>query len=165
MTLAVVIVWAHHPVSLFPSSCCCILHCHPPSSCHPVVPTAQETLFDVSWTFFLFAFPSLCGFPLIPLLFCLPVVSSHLDVALSFHLVWWLHCHCFAILQLYPFPPCKQFLAAVEPGAGWWMPSLHLHHCFVPLHHFHCPLPSYHTVKPAGYEFQLFKCWNVNFLT
>ena len=53
---------------------------------------------------------------------------SRLNVALSLHLAWWQHCHCLTVLQLYLFPPCKQLLTAVGPGAGWWVPSLPRRH-------------------------------------
>jgi hypothetical protein len=55
------------------------------------IPMAQKTSFDFSWAlFFICLAPPLC-FPLIPLLFCLPI-------ALLFCLAWWRHCCCLTIL-------------------------------------------------------------------
>ena len=118
-TLVIVIVWAHRPVSSFPSSCCIVLHCHLPSSHHPIDSSSRP----IGPFFVCFAFPS--WFAPHPLVVLSP---SRLDVALSFRLAGWRHCHCLAVLQLYLFPPCEQLLAAVGPGAGWRVPLLPRHH-------------------------------------
>jgi len=81
------------------------------------VPTAQETLFDVSWAFF-FVFPAFLSlFPLLPLIALSP---SRLQspCSLSLHLAWWWRWPCLTILQLYPFPPNEQLLMAVVLGPG-----------------------------------------------
>ena len=112
-----------HCHRLGPSSCVVVplllLYC--PALSPPVFPSSRWLIISSHWAFLFvcFAFPS--WFAPCPLVVLSP---SCLDVALSFRLVWWRHCHCLAILQLYPFPPCEQLLAAVGPGAGWWVPSL-----------------------------------------
>jgi hypothetical protein len=65
---------------------------------------------------FFFVCPAFLSlFPLL-LLVALSPSCLQLPCLLSFCLAWWQCWHCLAILQLYPFPPHKQLLAAVVLG-------------------------------------------------
>ena len=109
-TLVVVVIWAHHPVLSFPSSCCIVLHCHLPFSHHPIDSSSCPI-----GPFFHLLCPSSPHCSISQLPWCCIVILFGMVAAL-------LLSSCFAVV------PIPTLLAVVGLGVGWWVPSLPRRH-------------------------------------
>ena len=109
-TLVVVVIWAHCPVSSFPSSCCIVLHCHLPSSHRPIDSSSCPI-----GPFFRLLCPSSPHHSISQSPQCCIVTPFGVVVALS-------------LSSRFAVVPVPTLLAAVGPGAGWRVPSLPCHH-------------------------------------